>query len=606
MITINNHDEKIVGLKLTGVLAESKKFYDESLKYYDKSAVVKETIDLYLNKLNEFVAGQNLPKKTPPKKTPAAKKLPVGVFIFDGKKYDLRKERFPERHPILVCEPNSPQFKDCVIEWFKAKEKKKVKVTPSPKKNTSSAKKVTPTAKTHTAATKAKPNKAVKDQIYHYTVEYGLVRRFFSFINKNIHFKQLRNLHVAIQKAIVSQKVRKSTSSNVFIQISSKVTKLMEMMEQKNEETVTFTLLDQSFQTEITNYVGKVEIMQTVKLLNRFISVQGLNPPIKRVENLLASMRKNMEKIPKTHHLFQALKEAIQTLDLYIKNKRDKVDPKEISLSGFVDRFALPTPVPMDYNPQLLNKQTPPPINSMEPPFELKETPPPVHYMQSSPSPSSSPLAKLGFNKSDEKVEVPGSFTLPGELGFFIQEIQPYKELILIKGTKHTSKSQLAMQIANGIAETGKDVAYIDYEQGGLQSKDTQNSLNWNCSEEGKKRIFIKGDFDKDRIFEDLHNICKHCAAVVADSVTDLGINANQLSDLRNKYPSTIWIFISQVKESGEMYGGNKMAHNPTKIIECFPANDPQERYALLEKNRGNQLNRKYHIFAKKCETLSF
>ena len=48
------------------------------------------------------------------------------------------------------------------------------------------------------------------------------------------------------------------------------------------------------------------------------------------------------------------------------------------------------------------------------------------------------------------------------------------------------------------------------------------------------------------------------------------------------------------------MYGGNKMGHNPTCIIECHPAENPKDRYATLEKNRGNDLSVKYSIFHKK------
>jgi hypothetical protein len=212
---------------------------------------------------------------------------------------------------------------------------------------------------------------------------------------------------------------------------------------------------------------------------------------------------------------------------------------------------------------------------------------------------SISGLEKMGFVSASEVPDEPKDvFHLPGDIGKFIQKIQPFKALILIKGTKHTSKSQLAMQIANGIAETGRPVAYIDYEQGGMECKDTIDSINRNTSEEGRRLIAVKGFLEKP--MEELQDFCKHCSAIVADSVTDLGITADQLNELRNKYPKVIWVFISQVKENGEMYGGNKMAHNPTAIIKCHPSHDPKERFATLEKNRGNDLSLKYSMYDKK------
>ncbi|KAB8153391.1 hypothetical protein EZY14_009165 [Kordia sp. TARA_039_SRF] len=206
-------------------------------------------------------------------------------------------------------------------------------------------------------------------------------------------------------------------------------------------------------------------------------------------------------------------------------------------------------------------------------------------------------LEKKGFvsASSNPKIE---TFTLPGEIGKFLQKIQKYKELILIKGTKHTSKSQIAMQIANAFGEKQMLVGYIDQEQGGLLSKDTLNSRDRNTSEKGRQFILIKGDIENP--MQEIEENCKHFDVIVADSVTDLGISADELNYLRTKYPNVIWVFISQVKENGNMYGGNKMAHNPTKIINCHPNIDYKKRYATLEKNRGNNLDVCYNIFEKK------
>ena len=51
----------------------------------------------------------------------------------------------------------------------------------------------------------------------------------------------------------------------------------------------------------------------------------------------------------------------------------------------------------------------------------------------------------------------------------------------------------------------------------------------------------------------------------------------------------------------GQMYGGNKMAHNPTVIVECHPSKNYEDRYAILEKNRGNELDVCYDIYKKQC-----
>ena len=210
---------------------------------------------------------------------------------------------------------------------------------------------------------------------------------------------------------------------------------------------------------------------------------------------------------------------------------------------------------------------------------------------------ASADLSGLGFVSANE-TPVIETFTLPGEIGKFLQTIQPYKELILIKGTKHTSKSQLAMQIANAFGELEMPVGYIDQEQGGMLSKDTIESRDRNTSEKGRPFIFIKGDLEDP--FNDIQTYCKYFKVIVADSVTDLGLTADELNYLRTTYPEVILIFISQVKENGNMYGGNKMAHNPTKIIQCHQSKDPVKRYASLEKNRGNDLGLYYSMYYQK------
>ncbi|NBL65970.1 hypothetical protein GV828_12240 [Flavobacterium sp. NST-5] len=208
-------------------------------------------------------------------------------------------------------------------------------------------------------------------------------------------------------------------------------------------------------------------------------------------------------------------------------------------------------------------------------------------------------LEKLGFiSANSAPQQAKDIFVLGGEIGKFLQKQQPHKALILIKGNKHSSKSQLAMQIANAFGEQQTPVAYIDYEQGGIESKDTVDNINRNTTETGRKYIAIKGYLENP--FEELQGFCKVVKVIIADSVTDLKITADQLNYLRTKYPKIIWCFISQVKENGAMYGGNKMAHNPTSVIHCSSHQDPKQRFASLEKNRGNDLTLKYSMFYKK------
>lgn len=61
---------------LPATLAESHQFFSEAVEYYNDDATVKETIDLYLAKLNQYLASQASGKKTGKKKAAKAAFVP--------------------------------------------------------------------------------------------------------------------------------------------------------------------------------------------------------------------------------------------------------------------------------------------------------------------------------------------------------------------------------------------------------------------------------------------------------------------------------------------------------------------------------------------------
>ena len=76
------------------------------------------------------------------------------------------------------------------------------------------------------------------------------------------------------------------------------------------------------------------------------------------------------------------------------------------------------------------------------------------------------------------------------------------------------------MQIANAFGEKQTPVAYSDYEQGGIESKDMLDSINRNTTEKGRRYIAIKGYLEKS--FQELQDFCRVVKVIIAESVTDL------------------------------------------------------------------------------------
>lgn len=430
------------------------------------------------------------------------------------------------------------------------------------KPTTRKVNKKTSLSKTKDKTDKSKSEKVVfdKEKVKHFSEEYKLIRRFYNLTKKEVEFRQVQLLYMSFSKVAVNQKVRKASASDLFKTVSDKVAKLFALMKEKKATKIKeLVIKEKGFEKELEGYVKSKEIDTAVKLMNRFINIQGTKATIKKTETLLKAFDNAISnnKIAKTNNLYEDVVKAKNVLNSYLENKQAKVDVTKHSLNG-------------------INKEN-----------RITEN----------------KLNSLGFiSASETPKEAQNIFRLKGSIGDFIQDVQPHQALIIIKGTKHTSKSQLAMQISNGFAENNMKVAYIDYEQGGLECKDTIDSLNRNTSKQGRERIYVKGYIENP--MQELHNICGFVDVIVADSVTDLGITADELNELRKTHPKTIWCFISQVKENGSMYGGNKMAHNPTAIIQCNPALNFEDRYATLEKNRGNDLSMCYDIY--KMKTFKF
>jgi hypothetical protein len=572
-ITYNNYLEKIGSVdwsKVPAKLNEAKSEMDEFYELYNDDKSIKETFDIFLNQLNKILIKSNV-KKTTSKKTVT--------------KAASKKES-----------PCDEVIEDFLEQQQQTRDKNKAK---------RKRKKVT--------------NSLDPETINFYNEEFRLLRRFYNLVTKKtkVSFRSIQLLYMAFQKSTVARKVRKTSSlAGLFSICNKKIVKLYAAVsEEKLDANV--TKIDEDLLEQLKKLVSNKKVDYTITLLNRVINMQGTTPEEARVERLLSSIKNAKEKgrVDERSRLFDDLKRAEKDLKDYLNDKLDKIPAKTYGLSGqkknaSVIRISVPdqTPIikindlPVKDAIQLHEeKKVSAAPSSNIPAIEKKE----VFEVAPLKKETLNTLSdkkknKLGFKKANEAPSKPeGLIYLPGQIGAFLQTIQSYQELILIKGNKHSSKSQLAMQIANGFGELDKEVAFIDYEQGGMQSKDTIDSIERNTSELGRSNIYIIGDLENP--LKEIEKICKKIDVIVADSVTDLNISADELSYLRKKYPKTIWIFISQVKENGQMYGGNKMAHNATKIIECHSYKDFRKRFATLEKSRGNDLDVHYNIFEKKA-----
>lgn len=208
----------------------------------------------------------------------------------------------------------------------------------------------------------------------------------------------------------------------------------------------------------------------------------------------------------------------------------------------------------------------------------------------------------LGFISADQTPDAPkNTFTLPGVMGQLLGRLQRFKLQIIIPGETHSSKSQLGMQIANAFAALGDDVAWLDWEQGGLDSKDTQDMINRNTDPANRKRIHVTGTIP--RTLEAVKKLAGQFKVIALDSGTKIKgqINNAWLDDLREEHPEVVWIIMMQQNATGGTRGGSAAEFDAPVVLKTYRPDHSNfmKNYATVFKNRGNKTGINYLINAK-------
>lgn len=235
-----------------------------------------------------------------------------------------------------------------------------------------------------------------------------------------------------------------------------------------------------------------------------------------------------------------------------------------------------------------------------------------VKKVESLPKPIEKPKAIIpakakpvnGFSSADQ-IPADGlkTFRWPTEIGEFLGDMQRYKLEIVIAGETHSSKTQLAMQIINAALEGGETVGLIDWEQGGLESKDTVQNINRNIRADLRKNLQVSGELP--RTLEAVKSLDGKFSVVVLDSGSKLEQFTNSwIDELRKDCPKTIWIILMQQTAKGGTRGGTSAEFDAPIVIKTYrpDESDHRKNYAYLFKNRGNQTGLTYNIFKKEIE----
>jgi hypothetical protein len=134
----------------------------------------------------------------------------------------------------------------------------------------------------------------------------------------------------------------------------------------------------------------------------------------------------------------------------------------------------------------------------------------------------------------------------------------PKNASILVYGKPKHGKSTFALQLANELSKKGS-LLYVANEEmmsDGKPSKSLQDRV---------KRI---GYTNSMRFSKNLNVPLQNFQFIVIDSINALGLDIHAWRDLRNQYPNSFFVLVSQVTKSGVFRGSQEWAHDVDVIVD--------------------------------------
>jgi hypothetical protein len=233
------------------------------------------------------------------------------VFIVDGKKVDLSKERFPERHPLMILDTDSPQFKEALKEFVDGKKASKAK---RPR-----------VEKTKKVGSSGLP-------VEHISPAVGFIKRFAAMSGKQVSYDKLMALLRSLQKAITEKIIR---SADKYSEEIKEIQTFLVARANENVETFAITIGEARLE-KFQKIVGSETKMLIVTLLKQYISLVGKKDVKEKAEALLKRIAKYEEKeeITKKDKYYNFLEVAVKRMKEYVSGKERHIKPTIAELNG--------------------------------------------------------------------------------------------------------------------------------------------------------------------------------------------------------------------------------------------------------------------------------
>ena len=506
---------------LPEMLREGHEFFLESVEFYDEDKDIKETIDLYLNKLNEYL---NYRKGN--------KESIIRDFYTQLSKNEiasLRKSGLTASKKKLADTLNITLNE---IMEFDKKARPKSKQEAAPTKKESKTKKL-PRAK--------KPSLKIEEEttapkfVENLDEEVKFIKRFIGFHNKTKTLASVLTYIKSLQRAIIQKLIRKSTpyADEVRI-IQDKLVKLYNNSKPNSEVRLVIN------EADLARYIGIVggeAVYKSIAVIKRFIGMQGKELETKQIEAFLKYVGK--ASITSEDPYFDRVQSIVNQAKKY-KQGSLKVSDQELNgLMGIIE--GCNCNLGKIYNTgerELRRCRSKKYSDAKRGACSHHNGVKKVKCNELNGVMTAEQVAKMEFEKlllSDKWAALIG---------------QPATNFdMMIFGQPGSGKTTFLLSFGHYLANNFGSVLYVSGEE--YNSAPLTEKLNLLPSLP-KNLHFVK----------DLRNVSiSNYQFVILDSITDLGINLESYKLMREKYPNTAFILILQTTKDGKFKGGKEWEH---------------------------------------------
>ncbi|ASS47615.1 MAG: hypothetical protein A3D31_17470 [Candidatus Fluviicola riflensis] len=365
------------------------------------------------------------------------------------------------------------------------------------------------------------------DSVERISEELRFIKRFVLMNGKSKKPEQLRSFLNSLQRAITEKRIRKTSKyAKQIIEIQDE---LIALLAKAYKYRATIVRIDEQRRSEYLALAGKQRLLPSIRFIKSFISMQGKRIEVARAKTLItridrAYTNKSMSKRDPYH---DQINDILARLNDFVKrNKVDgfmQVPSRELNglgeivddvegisgLNGFSDGG--------DWDGDDYDDQPATVVRGRE----LAQ----MHF------------PTLGFR---------GKW-----LDFIGDPTQGFTAMVF--GRPKFGKSALCIEFADYLSKNHGEVLYVAREEhlSGTLQKKVQHSRAYEVNYSGS----IPADLSRyDFVF--------------LDSITKLGLTAEDLDDLRDEYPKVSFIFIFQTTKQGAFRGSNGYQHDVDIVIE--------------------------------------